>query len=522
MMLSAASVRAVRPRPPMALVSSSGRLPAPIGGWNSRDALSAMEPTDAIVLENFIPDVGGVQLRKGLTTWGTGLSGNYVETLMQFSPTSGSNKQFAATPTIIYNVTTAGAGSSSKTSMTNGRYSHVMFSNSAGNFLYICNGADTPAYYDGSVWTDTSFTGAGLTITNLDFVHSHLNRLWFIEKNTLNAWYAPTSAISGTLTKLILGPFCKLGGRLVAIGTWTRDGGTGGADDYIVFVTSKGEVIIYNGTDPSILGSSAQIGVFKFAEPIGRRCLVRLGSDLGVLTSQGLQSLVQTLPQTEGQRATSAITDKIIGAVREAYHISGTAFGWQVFEYPKKNLLIMNVPVIERGTQNQYVMNTRSGAWCKFTSVNGGCWGLLGDVPYFGGNDGKVYKFDDDYNDDGANIIGTIQTAFSDFGTPAQKRFTMARGLFLSPSGYVPRLSVKTDYDTSITDLTVIQSDSGGTFWDLGDWDTAEWGPAPVPSLPWQTVNGLGVVGSVAFSVSSQSIITFNNADVLFEAGGML
>lgn len=509
-----------RPRPQLRATAQVGSIPAPIGGWNRRDVLSAMAPTDAIALENWIPDTGAVQLRNGYSSWGTGLTGNYVESLMQYSPPSGSNKLFAATPTIIYNVTTAGAGSSSQTGLTNGRWSDAMFTTSAGNFMYIANGADTPRYYDGAAWTNTAFTGP--TVTNLDFVHSHLNRLWFIEKDTLNAWYGDTSAIAGALTQLILGPFCKLGGKLVAIGSWTRDGGTGGADDYLVFVTSKGQVIIYAGTDPSVFGSTVQVGVFKVAEPIGRRCLINLGSDMGVLTSQGLQSLMQLLPQTEGQAAASTITDKIVNAFRDAYQIAGTSFGWQVFEYPKKNLLFVNVPVTERATQNQFVMNTRTGAWSKFSNINAGCWSLLGDVPYFGGNDGKVYKYGADFTDNGNSIVATIQTAFTNFGAVGNKRFTMARGLFLSPSGYAPRLSVKTDYDTSTAGLTVIDTSGNGTAWDTGLWDVSVWGPAQVPSLPWQTINGIGVVGSLAFSISSQSNIAFNNAEVVFEAGGLL
>lgn len=521
MMLSPSTVAATRQRAIGANVSGNGSIPAPVGGWNRRDVLSAMSPLDAVALENLIPDTGAVQLRKGYSSWGTGLSSNYVESLMQYSPPTGTNKLFAATPSIIYNVSTQGAGSSSVTSMSNGRWSNVMYTNSAGNFLYLANGADTPRYYDGSSWTTTGFTGSGLAVENLDFVHSHLHRLWFIEKDTLNAWYAPTDAISGTLTKLILGPFCTLGGKLVAIGTWTRDGGTG-ANDYLVFVTSKGQVIIYAGTDPSVFGSSVQIGVFKIAEPIGRRCLIRLGSDLGVLTSIGLISLLQTLPQIEGQATSSSITDKIISAFRDAYTVAGTSFGWQAIEYPKRNLLIINVPVLERTTQVQFVMNTRTGAWCKFNSINAACWSLFGDALYFGGNDGIVSQYDADYNDNGASIVGTLQTAFSNFGTSANKRFTMARALFLSPSGYAPRILVKTDYNTSISDLAIIDTDASGVAWDDSLWDVAEWGPSQVPSLPWQTVNGIGTVGSLAFSVSAQSSIAYNGADVMFEIGGML
>ena len=35
-------------------------IPAPVGGWNARDSLDAMPPTDAIKLVNWIPRAGYV------------------------------------------------------------------------------------------------------------------------------------------------------------------------------------------------------------------------------------------------------------------------------------------------------------------------------------------------------------------------------------------------------------------------------------------------------------------------------
>jgi len=39
---------------------------APYGGLNTRDSESQMEKTDAVVLENMIPDQGSVKSRNGL------------------------------------------------------------------------------------------------------------------------------------------------------------------------------------------------------------------------------------------------------------------------------------------------------------------------------------------------------------------------------------------------------------------------------------------------------------------------
>jgi hypothetical protein len=53
-------------------------IPAPIGGLNARDALSAMPPTDAYGLINWIPQNYGVASRKGYSEWATNLTGGTV------------------------------------------------------------------------------------------------------------------------------------------------------------------------------------------------------------------------------------------------------------------------------------------------------------------------------------------------------------------------------------------------------------------------------------------------------------
>lgn len=510
---------------PYGSFSNPASFPPPVGGWNRRDAIPEMDVKDAVVLDNWIPGFGGVSLRKGYSLHASGIAGNYVESLMEYSPPSGTVKLFAAGPDNIYDVTSTATASLAVASASNGRWSHVNFGTAAANVLFICNGVATPKYYNGTAWANTTLTGSGLTTSNLDFVIAHMNRLWFIEKNTLNLWYAATSTIDGAsgLTKFSLSSLFKLGGSLAAIGTWTRDGGSG-PDDHLVAVTTKGEVAIYAGTDPSSSTTSALIGVYKIAEPIGRRCLLRVGADLGVLTSQGLVPLSQVLPLSESGAAQTAITDKISGAFQEMYRISGTAFGWQVVEYPKDSLAIVNVPVVERGASYQFVINTRTGAWCRFTGISAQCWGVSQGHLYFGGQTGSVWRYGVANADNGTNIVALLQSAYSDFGAPINKQFHMARPRFLAPQGYSPLVTIKTDYDTSPPSVTVIQAPTGGAQWDAPTslWDVTSWDPGAVPSLPWQSIQGIGMAGSIAFGVAAQSEITYNGADVVYETGGIL
>ena len=47
--------------------ATTASIPAPIGGWNGRDSLAAMSPTDAVQLVNWYPTPTDVTMRKGYT-----------------------------------------------------------------------------------------------------------------------------------------------------------------------------------------------------------------------------------------------------------------------------------------------------------------------------------------------------------------------------------------------------------------------------------------------------------------------
>ena len=53
-----------RPKQNTAFTTS---VPAPIGGWNARDSLANMSPTDAVEMVNFYPTPTDVTMRKGWT-----------------------------------------------------------------------------------------------------------------------------------------------------------------------------------------------------------------------------------------------------------------------------------------------------------------------------------------------------------------------------------------------------------------------------------------------------------------------
>ena len=182
-------------------------LPAPVGGWNARDSLANMAPTDAVTLDNLFPGVSSVGLRGGYQNHVTGITGQ-VETLMTYNGGS-TDKMFGIAGGNIYDVTTAGVvGAAVVSGLTNSRWEYVNITTSGGSYLYAANGVDAPRLYDGSSWT--AITGVstpaitGVTTTSLVVPTLFKNRLWFIQKDTLKAWYLPTASVGGAANVLDL------------------------------------------------------------------------------------------------------------------------------------------------------------------------------------------------------------------------------------------------------------------------------------------------------------------------------
>ena len=390
--------------------------------------------------------------------------------------------------------------------------------------MYTVNGADKPLLYNGTTWTaiDGVSTPAitGVTTTTLKDVTLHKNRLWFAQDNTLTAWYLPTDSVGGTASPLPLSGVAKRGGELVSIGTWTLDAGEG-MDDHWVAITSEGEVIVYKGTDPSSATTWTLVGVWSLGAPIGQRCLVKYAGDLLLLCVDGIMPLSRALV---AERTTEAsITDKIRTAMTNAAVTYSSFFGWQMLHYPKGNMLIVNVPTESDGDNpHQYVMNTATGAWCRFTGTDAQCWALFNDEPYFGG-DTTVRRFWSEYADNGTNINGRALQAFSYFGKRGtMKHFKMSRPIIASTGNPSIRAGINVDFDTSELSGSVTFSPVTTPLWDSATWDVSRWEGSLRVIKNWQTMGRVGMAGAMNMISASQVEVRWMASDFIYEPGGFV
>lgn len=498
-------------------------LPAPVGGWNARDSVADMDKMDAVALTNWFPSTTECVLRSGYSVWSTGLPGQ-VETIFAYGGAA-TDKMFGVSGGNIYDCTTAGAvGAAAVSGLANSRFDYVNFATPGGNFLLAVNGADKMRYFDGTVWTaeGTTYTVTVANTATWTNICLHKQRIWAIQGQTLVAWYLPTSSIAGAASKFDLSQFFRLGGYLVDVETWTIDSGYG-VDDFLVFVSSKGEVLVYRGTDPASASTWAMVGLWRIGSPIGNRPMLKFRGDLLIISQDGVMPMSKAL-QSSRIDPEASISFKIDNAVSTAISLYAPNYGWQLIQFPKENMLILNVPV-SIGTQQQYVMNTINGSWCNFTGWASNCWELFKDNPYFGGKQ-VVCKAWSGSSDNGSNIQAVGLQAYQYFGNSGRlKRWTMTRPIFRAngvPSIYAS-ISVDFDVDAPTNSLTYSPTTNAGA-WDGAFWGSEVWGSGNLSIYKsWQGAQGVGYAAAPKVQIASQNIdVRWVSTDIVMEEGAIL
>lgn len=499
---------------------STKTLPAPTGGWNTRDNEANMPVTKATILDNWFPLAANVVLRPGCLAWGTGLP-SAVRSLLPYSG-SGGSKLFAACDAGIYDVTASGAVGAVSKALTNGYLSHTMFTNIAGSFLFAVNGTDDMVRYDGTTWTSINATITGVATANLIFAHTFKRKLWFVQKSSMSAWYLPTNAIAGAAVEFPVGQIFGKGGHLVALGTWTIDGGSG-MDDHLVFVSSEGELAVYKGTDPDVAANFELVGVYYLGEPLGRRCLAKFGGDLLYLSQNGLFPLSKALLSTSiNYRA--ALSDEIGPTFAEHSSLYRDLEGWQPFVHPQGSALLVNVPIAAAVRYDQFVMNTVNQAWCRFTNWQATCWAMSGEEAYFGAST-TVYKGFSGLSDNGANITAKAKQAYTYLGSSAQQKLVkMVRPLVKTNAQIDLNVAISVDFEASENFTTLTLPPASGAAWDTSRWDLAFWAADLTTRKSWYTVpTKEGYCAAILLQLSSNSAkVIWNATDVLYNRGGVL
>jgi hypothetical protein len=454
------------------------------------------------------------------------MTGN-SKTLMVYNALNGTNKMFCATASGVYNVSSPGVVAASVAARTNGKHQHVMFGDGTSQYLIMVNGVDVPLYYDGTNWilitgvSSPALTGPA-SIANLNALFIFKGRLIFLEKNTLKFWYLAAGVAGGALTAFDLSGVAQQGGYLVAAESWTVDAGNG-VDDRAIFITSNGEVIVYQGTNPNSASTWALVGVYNIGGPLGQNCILRAGAELIFLTKSGAYP-ISTVWNASGLDFSKAATRKIQKAFNDSAVSYGGVYGWKAISYPAQSAILINVPTAEDGIHYQYVMNSLNNSWCRFIGWDAEDFALFNGELYYcqGTNTIKCWTGN---ADQGANINAYAKTAFSYFGSKGQnKDFKMFRPV-LSVNGTLNFL-IDMDVDFANSEIfgTATYAVSSSGKWDSGIWDQSFWSSGLQIIKSWASPSAwTGYCAAGKMKISSNTLnVQWMSVDYVYEVGNGL
>jgi len=476
-------------------------VPAPIGGIDALMPLSAMEPKYAASMINWVPRTGWLELRGGYNAWAQGFTTSPVNSLMQYRPPLASPQLFAASGTEIWDVSIYGVPTLAASGFGGDKFQYINFTPALGaNYLLAVNGLNSNVQsWNGTIWAENVITGTSDIFFN---IHAFKRRVWLIPNNSTKVYFLTTDAVQGAATALDLGSFMTRGGSVLAMGSWTLDGGNG-PDDTAIFVTTEGQIIQYKGTDPTNANMWALVGTFDLADPIGSRCLCKYGSDLFVITVQGILPISQVLSFDPAASRSVAVTNRIQNLLMtDAQSYSGN-FGWQLISFPQQGLLILNVPQVESNTQIQRVQNALTGAWTAFEGWNANCFELFNESLYFGDNNGNVNLAYAGALDLVEPILYDVKCAFNYFEQPGRlKHAKMIRPFLVADGTLTPSIQIDVDFEDSSPSAPVTILTPSGALWDVSLWDASEWSTGLVTVLNWQSCAALGTALAVRMVVN--------------------
>lgn len=513
-------------------------LPAPIRGLTLSDNEAFMQPGSALVCDNWRPTLRTVALRGGCIRWCELPETDPV--ISAFDYASGiQHKIFAANETKLYDVST-NVPVLVKAGQTSGNYASSQLANAAGDFLTVVNDeGDAPLRFDGTTWTTLNagqITGpVGTPVEfggNLVYVTKYRNRLFFIEKNSMNAWYLGIDSIGGALSMIPLSGAATKGGKLLFCASWSIDAGDG-IDDKLVFCTTLGELLIFTGSNPADPNNWRQEGRYEVSPPLGMNAWLNVGGDLLIATVDGIVPTSGAITKSRTELELAAIT-RNIRSMWGTEVLDKREFNWSMCKWDEYGAIFVTLPGGLPGKRRCLTVNSSTGAWARYTGWDAMCFVKMRGDMFFGTQGGIIMQADRTGYDDGLPYVATLVGGWEMFQSPSQMiTWRQARLSFSSRANepFQPQITATTDFVVTIPPPPPAGIDPGLLdLWDEGLWDTALW-DAPDPVQPairntgWVSVGYTGYshapIVQVTVAQQARPVVDLISIAATFERGGV-
>ena len=354
-------------------------------------------------------------------------------------------------------------------------------------------------------------TPTGYTTADMDFVWIYKSRIWYARKNSLDAFYMEdVDAIGGNAIRFPLAGIFGLGGSLLFGQNWAlQTSDQGGLGEQNIFVSTQGEVAIYQGSYPGSADDWSKVGVYRIGTPLGKRAFIHGGGDLAIATSVGLVPLSKAIELDVTSLNIATVSYSIADAWDTATSLRGLV-NWQCQLWPEQKMAIVSPPnLIGANEPVLFVSNTETGAWCRYTNWYALCMEVFRGQLYFGTTEGRVYMANVSGQDDGECYTGVCTPLHEDLGSPGAKKIAnVARTVTRANIKTTGKISVSFDFSTAVPSPPNASAVGAGNLWGVGIWGQAIWsnGTPTVINEAWKSVGGAGYTLAPCYQVTSCAI----------------
>jgi len=387
-------------------------------GLNTQASPGALPPEWLAKADNIILDEQGrISSRKGIQQVSTTLSGETVQSIVEYKKANGSTEMFCGTDANIYKINTANTPytldavtrTGTPQTISSGNWEWVNFNQK----LYGVQNGHTPVYYSGTAWTDLVDLGSfnppsGITTFDPSCVLGHYGRLWvggMTEKNNV-IYYSDT--LQGD--KWNTGAAGKIDLKTV----W-------GNDEIVAIHSFMGKLVVFGTKNIAIYNNPEDPTTLALDELIrgiglkARDSVANLGDDILFLSNTGVRSLARTVTsdgkmplRNFSKNIRDELASHIISADMDqcdaAYCLCG---GFYMLAFPDRNTIYyMDFTIINPDSTpriSKFVFDAGQCPTALLSTVDGTMW--------MGRNDnGNVAKYQNYFDQDKSDVTATYGT----------------------------------------------------------------------------------------------------------------
>lgn len=399
---------------------------------------------------------------------------------------------------------------------------HVEPSGGATGFLYITDVTGT--FQDNELITSSTGSATadgvpapyyvgitGVDTRTLDYVFHYKNRLFFIQKDSQIFWYLEEAdAIGGNAESFPLGGEFSEGGKLLMGAPWSLDtSGDGGLSEQCIFSSNEGQVVVFQGTDPSAAATWSKVGTYKIGKPLGPLAWIRAGGDIIFATDIGDIPLSQAINRDVAALAPAAVSYPIETEWNKEV-ATRRSQPWNCVVWPEQQMVLVAPRTVDDNPPMTFVANARTGAWAKFTGWDIRCMCVFDGRLFFGSQNGRVVECYVTGMDEGVPFTANYVPLFNDFGNPASLKIPLIARARLRGSNEVnAQLDIMADYMINLPSAPSSNPIDTSSVWGGSVWGASTWGGTRDKRIQqaWTSVGGLGYSLAPSLQITSGSLV---------------